>query len=133
MSSGYVLDFTDRTFSEFFSSIAKVNIDDIKYSVNGTSKANRFRIFWKIDSDAIVGKILAEMLRIWKDNSTEDFQTNKNYLLCQKAIEKLSGKLSDAASKETQFLEKDFSKISLKKLPLDCNLISLLESRIKAL
>jgi hypothetical protein len=131
MSSGYVLDFTDRTFSEFFRSIAKVNIDDIKYSVNGTSKAKRLRTFCEIDSDAIVGKILAEMLKIWEHNSTEDFQKNKNYLLCKKAIEKLFGKSSDTFNTEIQFLEKDFSQISLKKLPLDSSLISVLEVRIK--
>ena len=34
---GYVLDFSDRTFKEFFSDF-NINIEDNKYYKNGTSK-----------------------------------------------------------------------------------------------
>jgi hypothetical protein len=45
MRSGYVLDFTDRTFAAFFGEGVGVNIDDAKYRSRGTSKANRLRTF----------------------------------------------------------------------------------------
>lgn len=37
MSSGYVLDFSDRTFSLFFDEHAGLNIDDVKYRINMSS------------------------------------------------------------------------------------------------
>jgi hypothetical protein len=46
MDGGYVLDFTDRTFSAFLSEHG-VQIDDQRFSVEGTSKAKRFRYFLK--------------------------------------------------------------------------------------
>lgn len=47
MTEGYVLDFSNKTFAEFFEDEVRVNIDDPKYSVHGTSKANRLRTFLK--------------------------------------------------------------------------------------
>jgi hypothetical protein len=38
---GYVLDFSDRTFSIFFADELNVDIDDVAYQRNGTSKLNR--------------------------------------------------------------------------------------------
>ena len=46
MQTGYVLDFSDASFKKFFEDFG-INIDDPKYFVNGTSKANRLRTFGK--------------------------------------------------------------------------------------
>jgi hypothetical protein len=40
MGGGYVLDFSDRTFSIFFEEL-NIDIDDPRYAVNGGSKAKR--------------------------------------------------------------------------------------------
>jgi hypothetical protein len=45
MGGGYVLDFCNRTFAEFFAIELGVDIDDPKYSVEGSSKAKRLRYF----------------------------------------------------------------------------------------
>ena len=45
MGGGYVLDFTDRTFGEFFKHDLQINIDDPRFSINGSSKAKRLRCF----------------------------------------------------------------------------------------
>jgi hypothetical protein len=47
MGSGYVLDFSDRTFAEFFASGLNVDINHPRYHAEGTSKANRLRCFLK--------------------------------------------------------------------------------------
>jgi uncharacterized protein (TIGR02391 family) len=60
MSGGTVLRFTDRTFSELFNDYG-INIDDEKYHVNGTSKANRLRTFWKLEDNSVVGRVLVEL------------------------------------------------------------------------
>jgi len=43
MESGYVLDFTNRTFAEFFRQELNVNIDDRRWAAQGGSKAKRLR------------------------------------------------------------------------------------------
>lgn len=45
MGGGYVLNFSDRTFSEFFREELRINIDDPVYARNGGSKAKRLRCF----------------------------------------------------------------------------------------
>jgi hypothetical protein len=47
MNSGYVLNFSDKTFAEFFSDELGVNIDDPRYDAEGTSKGKRLRYFLK--------------------------------------------------------------------------------------
>ena len=45
MGSGYVLNFSDRTFAQFFAEELNIDIDDPVYATNGTSKAKRLRCF----------------------------------------------------------------------------------------
>jgi hypothetical protein len=42
IQNGYVLDFTDVTFAEFFRSQFGIDIDRPMYRANGTSKGNAF-------------------------------------------------------------------------------------------
>ena len=58
MGGGYVLNFSDRTFAEFFEDELHVNTDDPKYQRNGTSKAKRLRAYLEIESEADVAKTL---------------------------------------------------------------------------
>ncbi len=62
MGSGYVLDFSDRTFQEFMHDSVGRNIYDAKYSTNGQSKAKRLRAFIKIEPNHVVGKVLADLV-----------------------------------------------------------------------
>ena len=52
--SGYVLDFFNATFADFFESEVGVEIYDPRYETNGTSKGNRLRTFLKVDDNATV-------------------------------------------------------------------------------
>lgn len=45
MGSGYVLNFSDRTFAHFFAEELNIDIDAEVYKRNGTSKAKRLRCF----------------------------------------------------------------------------------------
>lgn len=49
MSSGYVLNFSDRTFGEFVFETVGIDIHDEKYTEEGTSKAKKLRTFWKLE------------------------------------------------------------------------------------
>lgn len=57
MGSGYVLDFSDRTFWDFFEDY-RVNIEATQYHEQGRSKAKRMRTFWKLDSNYTVGRVI---------------------------------------------------------------------------
>ncbi len=48
MGSGYVLNFSDRTFAQFFAEELNIDIDDPAYKKYGTSKAKRLRCFLQI-------------------------------------------------------------------------------------
>lgn len=61
MRGGYVLDFTDRTFAEFFRDYG-VAIGDAKYRVEGDSKARRLRNFLRTTPPPLSGKVLAGLL-----------------------------------------------------------------------
>ncbi|WP_336509929.1 restriction endonuclease [Agrobacterium tumefaciens] len=63
---GFVLDFSDASFSDFFASELKVNIDDPKYSVNGGSKGKRLRYFLQKCDDATAVRTLAAL---WEHRS----------------------------------------------------------------
>jgi len=55
---GYVLDFSDRTFAEFFEDEFGINIDDEKYYHQGTSKRWRLLTFIDLENDHLVTKVL---------------------------------------------------------------------------
>jgi len=61
MGGGYVLNFTDRTFGDFFSD-HRVEIDDEQYLSRGTSKANRMRTFWDLAPNHVVAKVTAGLI-----------------------------------------------------------------------
>jgi hypothetical protein len=55
MHGGYVLNFSDRTFTQFFAEEMNVDIDDPRYAGNGTSKAKRLRCFLQtVDKSTVV-------------------------------------------------------------------------------
>ncbi|SRR5713226_4855800 len=62
METGYVLDFTNRTFAEFVSDSTGYDIYDSRYDYASGSKANRLRAFWQKEDNAVVGKLMEEML-----------------------------------------------------------------------
>ncbi len=67
MGSGYVLNFTDRTFSDFFLDSVGIDIYDKKYNYRSGSKANRMRAFWDQENNFLVGKVLAILFEEWDE------------------------------------------------------------------
>jgi hypothetical protein len=58
MHQGYVLNFSDRTFAEFFDAELEVDIDHSRYGKFGSSKAKRLRCFVQIEKKPLVAKAL---------------------------------------------------------------------------
>lgn len=62
MSSGYVLNFSDRTMAEFVEDSVHRDIDDVKYHSYGSSKAKRLRAFWAQEPNHLVGMLISDLL-----------------------------------------------------------------------
>lgn len=61
MGSGYVLNFSDRTFGDFFDEY-RVEIDNEQYKTGGTSKANRMRTFWTMANNHVLGRVIEGLI-----------------------------------------------------------------------
>lgn len=61
MGSGYVLNFSDRTYSDFFIDY-RVEIDAEQYRTSGDSKAKRMRTFWSVAPNNTVGRVLEGLI-----------------------------------------------------------------------
>lgn len=55
---GYVLDFSDRTFSQFFASEFDIDIDDPRYADTGGSKGKRLRRLLQLADDSMAAAVL---------------------------------------------------------------------------
>jgi hypothetical protein len=62
MGSGYVLDFSNRTLTEFIAESTGRDIYDAKYEYASGSKANRVRAFWTLEPNHLVGKLISDLL-----------------------------------------------------------------------
>lgn len=60
-ASGYVLDFSNRTFAHFFDDFG-VDIDADRFLADGTSKANRLRTFLRTTPPPLTGQVLQSLL-----------------------------------------------------------------------
>ena len=74
MGGGYVLDFSNKTFSEFFLDI-NIDIDQQKYFADGGSKANRLRFFLKTSSKE---QQVAVLLALWEYRETRRRRSGTN-------------------------------------------------------
>jgi hypothetical protein len=67
MSSGYVLDFSNRTLQEFVADSIGLNIYDQKYITGHSgSKANCLRSLLRAEPDRVVGKLLKDFLEYFR-------------------------------------------------------------------
>ena len=122
MDSGYVISFTNRTFSSFVADSVGLNIYDEKYNNQSGSKANRLRAFWEKESNATVGKLLLDLLDYWKEDlRIQDIEISpvehKLYETCLTTAEKIK---NDATVINSPFISKTFDE--------DANFIILSES-----
>jgi hypothetical protein len=93
MKSGYVMDFSDRTFHEFVGEATGLDINAEKYHNASNSKAYRLRGFIKTESNHVLGKLLSAFCDYWlsKVYTNEiDYRDDENlYKECVKIAERL--------------------------------------------
>jgi len=136
MRGGYVLNFSDRTFQEFFIDDIGIDIYDTKYNYSSGSKANRMRGFWQTTDDYLVGKSIIKLVEYIENQLLlgNIEKSDLSYELIEKAKE-IGNKLSGYAFKSQALTENDFAKIefecvSIDKLELDGTVSNVLKQRI---
>jgi hypothetical protein len=113
MGTGYVLNFSNRTFDEFVSDSTGRNVYDSHYDRGSGSKANRLRAFWEVEGNSMVAKLMGDMLEYGGENS---LFTDKENLLeaCRGIVARLK---QDSPVAELDALtaisdERDFDKVA---------------------
>ena len=134
MDGGYVLDFKDATFGEFFERYG-VDIHGYKYQTFGTSKAKKLRAFWASEPDPLVGQVLSDLL----DSYETVCELNDRELdrgLLEKArgiVGRLTGRpsVSQSTTTEGEFLAREFTVPNIQKMPIEAQVVSIVEARLK--
>jgi len=133
MGGGYVLDYSDATFGEFFRR-HQVDIHGNKYRTYGTSKAKKLRAFWEQEPDNVVGPVLSEMLASYEaDCELNGRDSNESVLRKSKIIvARLKGGATNLAAGDTldSFLEKEFTIPNIHKLPVETQVATIIEARL---
>lgn len=76
MKSGYVLDFSNRTFRDFFIATIEFDIYAGTDAEHTPSKANLLREFWSKAGDSLVAKVNKELLDHWRTITTNKTQSD---------------------------------------------------------
>lgn len=118
MGTGYVLNFSDRTFENFILENVGIEIYQEKYNYASGSKANRLRGFWTVESNFITAKLLNALLEFHKLINQEQFSYDQSlqklYSECSEIVIKLKnnsvGEHIDAIKPNSD--DKDFHLLS---------------------
>lgn len=90
MGGGYVLDFSNRTFEEFFREVVGVQIYDSRFDLASGSKANRMRAFWQVATDEQLLSFFNGIFEGWEIYSNATM-TDSAKTLIQQILKKLGG------------------------------------------
>ncbi|MHA6876814.1 hypothetical protein [Ralstonia pseudosolanacearum] len=133
MEGGYLLDYNDMTFGQFFNR-HRVDIHGTKYQTYGTSKAKKMRAFWENEPDALVGKVLSEMLDVYEANCKLNNKEIDAAVLqeSRKSTARLLGKPQSAPPSNTgdDFLNREFTIPNIQNLPIEATAVPIIESRL---
>ena len=89
MGSGYVLDFSNRTFEEFILDSTGKSVYDSKYDNASGSKANRLRAFWSVEPNYVVAKLLGDLLQYVAELGVKPGQ-EQLFESCWRMVQRLS-------------------------------------------
>lgn len=136
MQSGYVLDFNDRTFADFFRE-HHVEIDAPKYRAEGTSKAKRLRTFLRSAPSPLAGQALAALMEYRLAVGPEPLRADWDR--CAEVARRLGGQppamglqpsVASAAMSEQALLKSVFDPALMGKAIRDANLAAIVTERV---
>ncbi|KUO66908.1 MAG: hypothetical protein APF80_14235 [Alphaproteobacteria bacterium BRH_c36] len=134
MQSGYVLDYSDATFDEFFNRHS-IDIHGSKYQTYGTSKAKKLRAFWEIEPDSLVGRILSELLDSYEADCDLNGRPCDTPVLEKARVvaSRLTGKpvLANPAQTVDDFLHREFTVPNVHNLPIEAQAMPIVKGRLE--
>ena len=136
MESGYVLNFTNSKFTDFFLENFNINIYDEKYSDKGDSKAKRLRTFWEKESNLLVAKSIEKMVEWWESEkliNEEEITNNEKALAkrCKEIAQNIKNKDMLCIQKdEIEFLNKKFDLVDIRSLNLTTTMETVIHQRL---
>ena len=133
MGGGFVLDFTDNTFREFFGTY-RIDIDSARYRKYGPSKAKRMRAFWEKDPDSQVGPVLSGMLDMYEAQCELGRRERDSVLLSKgrDIVSRISGGTPGSSpTGDRGFLSEDFAIPELHKLPVASPVADIISARLE--
>lgn len=108
--SGYLLDFSDRTLSQFFDEELNIDIDDEQYKEDGTSKAKRVRcLLKKVDADTalyVLDKLWLYRMSLDISDAAQDIA---EYHALINSIKSLDKNLSTGLPPQKSFIGVDYT------------------------
>lgn len=135
MGGGYVLDFNDRTFREFFAE-HRIDIEAQRFQTDGVSKAKRLRCFLRQARPPLSGKILALLLEHRGLAAGPEKASEENLRRFREIARRLGGVVAEPAPpaapprSEAEILALAFRPEALSRLPLQVGLAALLADRM---
>lgn len=88
MRSGYVLDFSDRTFQSFILDTTRIDVFSAEYGQ--CSKANRLRTFWNRENNYNTATLTKALVHYWREAKKEVSEEDKQlYEECLKIADRL--------------------------------------------
>jgi len=137
MSGGGVLNFTNRTFSEFFRDDLGVEIYDQKYHYASGSKANLMRGFWQVADKSLVDKSIIKLIDYVENQillgclRKEDFSSDLIKRAKEIAGEIIINQNPTSDIDEDEFINREFKNVSIDKLNLSSQITNILQQRIE--
>lgn len=103
MANGYVLDFSNKTFSEFFEDEFQIDIYDDVYGIEGESKAKRLRSFVKLSSPRQAARVLRALWEHKKSDVRRAFSARLANPYVIDEVELLDAEMSIDAHEDEEF------------------------------
>ena len=100
MQGGWVLNFSNRTFEEFFREVVGVQIYDSRYDRGSGSKANRLRAFWDVATEKQLQLFFSGLLEGWSIYAETPISSSAQSLL-QQILNRFGGASPKVESQQT--------------------------------
>ncbi len=133
MGGGYVLDFSNATYAEFFRDYG-IDIYHQRYQIYGDSKAKLMRGFWQVATDSQVGQILDGLYRYITETDPDNCGGSveeKHKAIANRLLNRQEKKKEQQVHTESDFLDIEFGKLDTSRLSLGAGISETIEQRFK--
>jgi Restriction endonuclease len=115
MRGGFVLDFSNRTFEEFFREVVGVQIYETRFDRGSGSKANRMRAFWDVATKEQLQLFFNGLLEGWPVCSLTPMPSSANTLI-QQILKRMEYGFAKTESQQSNQRGVSISEAAAKKL-----------------